>query len=983
MGIFTLEESMRRQLIDSLLTVVCVLFIASSVAAQGASSGIAGVVRDTSGAVMPGVTVEASSPALIEKVRVVVSDDQGQYKFVALVPGVYTVTFTLPGFRTMKREGVELQVNFTATINAELAPGQIEETITVAGASPTVDVQNTAVRNVLSAEVLDTVPTSKGVTSYAALTVGVTALSNSPATTGAQPQDVGGSSGDVMMHMTYHGNNRQDAKIMLDGFETNFRGYNRLYVPDPHSMQETSLDLGGGTAEVQGAGVSLNFIPKSGGNVFSGDLFGTYTNEDFQDNNITDELVRRGLDPSSVNGFKNSRDFSASLGGPIKRDKVWFFAAHRRWGTTAYVAGLLYNKTPEAIQYTPDPSRPGVNDFTGRSSSARARWQATPRNGFAFTYDWQSRCDCHRDITSQTSPEAAPVFIYSPVSIATASWTFPASNKLLFQAGLMGAYQTVDKFHQSEVTADAIAIREANTNFTYRAVFGTLGPSTTKMVQPRFSMSYVTGSHAFKIGFNLIHEYYIREQTSPHNVAYVFRAGRPDSITQFATPTSDVNTVSPDLGLFAQDQWTIRRLTLNLGLRFDYLRRGSPPQELPAVQFRPTALSFDSVECSPCETDVQPRVSAAYDIFGNGKTAVKASAGRYVLGRGLGSLSNPANNIVTQVSRTWRDTNGNFVPDCNLTNPLLNGECEQIGNLAFGQPTQGTQYADDVLRNFRGYSWQYSASIQHELAPRVSAGVGFFRNSWHNQTATDNLLVAPADYDPYCLTLPPDSRLPGGGGNQLCGFADVRPLLFGRVSNLVTRASKFGEQTSVYTGVDANFTARFSNGAFVGGGTSTGRQRENSCFVVDSPEALLFCDVVPPYKTQIKLMGMYPLPWDFQVSGTFQSHPGIPISASYVAGNLEVAPTLGRSLSGNRSSVTLNNIIPPETMFEDRSTQLDVRLTRIFRFGVTRLRANLDVFNVFNASSILATNTRYGPNWLQPTVVLSARLFKLSAQLTF
>jgi hypothetical protein len=156
----------------------------------------------------------------------------------------------------------------------------------------------------------------------------------------------------------------------------------------------------------------------------------------------------------------------------------------------------------------------------------------------------------------------------------------------------------------------------------------------------------------------------------------------------------------------------------------------------------------------------------------------------------------------------------------------------------------------------------------------------------------------------------------------------------------------------------------------VGGGTSTGRQTENSCFVVDSPEALLFCNVVPPYKTQIKLMGMYPLPWDFQVSATFQSLPGIPISASYVATNSQIAPTLGRNLSGGRTSVTLNNIIPPETMFEDRSTQLDLRLTRVFRFGITRLRGNLDVFNVFNASSILATNTRYGPNWLQPTVVL-------------
>jgi hypothetical protein len=979
-----MEDSMpRQQLTAILLAAVLVAAGVAPAAAQTGTSGIAGVVKDSQGGVLPGVTVEASSPALIEKVRSVATNEQGQYRFVALLPGVYTLTFSLPGFRVVKREGVELSVNFTATINAELAPGQIEETITVAGASPTVDVQNTAVRNVISSEVMNTVPTSKSFTSYAAMTVGVTALSNSPATTGAQPQDVGGSSGDVMLHMTYHGNNRQDAKIMLDGFETNFRGFNRLFIPDPHSMQETSLDLGGGTAEVQGAGVSLNFIPKSGSNVYSGDLFASYTNENFQNANISDELLSRGLNPSSLNGFKKSQDFSGSFGGPIAVDKLWFFGSHRNWGNTSYVAGLFYNRTPGALTYVADTGQPAINDFTGHSSAVRTRWQPTPQHGFTFGYDWQRRCDCHRDITSQTSPEAAPVFIYSPVSIATATWTFTASDRLLFQGGVMGGYQTVDKFNQPEVGADAISIREANTNFTYRAVFGTLGPSTTKMLQPRFSVSYVTGSHALKIGFTYIYEYYIRHQNTPHNVAYVFRNGLPDSITQFATPIADINTTSPDLGLFVQDQWTVKRLTLNLGLRLDHLQRGSPPQRLPAVQFRPEELQFDEVNCSPCETDVQPRVSAAYDLFGNGKTAVKASAGRYVLGRGLSSARNPANDVVTQVTRTWRDADGDFVPDCNLTDPLGNGECTQISNLRFGQPVTGTRYDEDVLNDYRGYSWQYSAAIQHELLPRVSTSVGFFRNTWHKFTVTDNALVSPSDYDPYCITLPSDPRLPNGGGNQLCGFYDVRPALFGAVDNVIRRSTHFGERRSIYTGVDAQLTARFQNGAFIGGGTSTGRQEEDSCMVVDSPEALLFCNVVPPYKTQLKLMGMYPLPWQVQVSGVFQSLPGIPISASYVASNAQIAPSLGRPLSGGRTSVTLNNIIPPETMFEDRSTQLDLRLTRNFHIGAARLRANFDIYNVFNASPILATNTRYGPNWLQPTVVLSARLVKFGAQLSF
>lgn len=343
----------------------------------------------------------------------------------------------------------------------------------------------------------------------------------------------------------------------------------------------------------------------------------------------------------------------------------------------------------------------------------------------------------------------------------------------------------------------------------------------------------------------------------------------------------------------------------------------------------------------------------------------------------------PAGQIVTSASRSWTDSNGNFIPDCDLLNLTLNDECGPISNARFGQAVPGTRLADDVLKGVRQYNWQASASVQHEVMPGLSVNVAYFRTSWYAFTATDNQAVTPVDFNPYCITLAADPRLPNGGGNQLCGLYDITPTLFGRTDNLVTLASHYGNQRDVYNGVDTSFIARFQNGATLSGGTSTGRQATDACFTIDSPQALLFCNVVPPFVTQFKLNGTYPLPWHLQVSGNFQSLPGIPISASLLATNAQIAPTLGRPLAGTSSTVTIPNIIAPQTMFEGRSNQLDLRLTRTVRIGHMNLRGHFDAYNVLNASPILSVNTTYGPNWLNATSVLDARLFKLSAQLSF
>jgi hypothetical protein len=279
--------------------------------------------------------------------------------------------------------------------------------------------------------------------------------------------------------------------------------------------------------------------------------------------------------------------------------------------------------------------------------------------------------------------------------------------------------------------------------------------------------------------------------------------------------------------------------------------------------------------------------------------------------------------------------------------------------------------------------------------------VAYFRTWYGGFLTTDNELLTPTDYDSYCITAPVDSRLPTSG-QQICGLYDIKPALFGQVSNVVTQAANYGEQTQVYNGVDLTLSARFGQGAQFSGGLSTGRTVTDNCYqngdpslvaqfaVATYPRTEAFCHVVPPWSsvTQFRGMFVYPLPFDLQTSVIYQDIPGIPITSTYVATNAEVARSLGRNLGQCRGAATCNanvtvDLIPPQTMFEDRLRQVDLRFTRTFRMGTSRVRANFDVFNIFNAGNVLRLTDRYGTAWLNAVQIMGGRLMKVGAQLDF
>jgi len=583
--------------------------------------------------------------------------------------------------------------------------------------------------------------------------------------------------------------------------------------------------------------------------------------------------------------------------------------------------------------------------------------------------------------------------------VRQATWSFPATNRLLLEAGWGQRRQDTFYERPDEASPTGRSVADIGLGLEYGGKIN--GPNWLleqgRGIQvrhsTRFVVSYVTGAHQVKAGFTKAWGSITINAQPNFPVQFTFRNRAPIGLTQIKAPHTEDNRLRAQDAIFVQDQWTLRRLTLNTGLRFDYHNAYNPSQALPATAFT-NAFQFDPRDNVPNWKALNPRLGAAYDLFGDARSALKVSINRYVVSDSL-TLSqavNPVNAIASTTTRTWNDLNSNYVPDCDLRSPLQNGECGPMANQRFGTQIPTTQYLDDVLTGWhvRPSNWQLSASLQQELRPNLSMTAGYFR-TWHRRfRATDNLAVAPSDFDQFCVVLPTNPRIPGGGGNELCGLYDLNPSRFGQVNNVVTQASKFGEQSQTYNGVDLTLNARFGAGGLLAGGVSFGRTSVDDCGVrPDSPERL-FCDRTPPWtnETYVKLAGSYPLPWGLSASATFQNLPGILYQANVVYTNSQIASSLGRNLSACGTAVTCTatrtvTVTEPGSLAEDRLKQLDVRLAKTLRIGGLRLKPAFDVYNLFNASTILRVNNTYSARWPQPTDLLGGRLFKLSADIDF
>jgi hypothetical protein len=1004
-------------------------------AAAFAQASITGVVKDSSGAVLPGVTVEASSPELIEKVRTAVTDAEGRYRIVDLRTGTYTVTFTLTGFSAVRREGISLTGSFTATVDADLRVGALNETITVTGESPIVDVQSIRRQTVIDDETISAIPGTRHYTSLMQL------MPNTVTAAGAAT-DVQVVPGMVVFGGA--GGRGNEGRLNVDGISVGsaFNGAGvSSYISDVGNAREVTMTTSGGLGEAENGGPSLNILPKEGGNAVRGTFYVAGVTEGMIGSNYSDELRARGL---TVPGeYRKVWDFNLGVGGPIKQDRLWYYATLRDEGSERGVPGMFANANagdPTKWTYVADTNRPAVLAASYRIATARLTAQATARQKFSLFWDEQKPCEggaapgftgnaCRTSgdneiiagstapptpsASATAAPETAAIRDYG-LRVRQAKWTAPVTNRVLLEAG-MGVYRsryggkqmpglsTENLIRVVEQCATGCAANGNIPGLTYRS--GNWSSNINWNNQWNAAASFVTGTHNIKVGYQgglLIDER--KNFMNSEFLTYRTQNGVPDQMTLSISQYEIRQHVRFD-AFYAQEQWTRGRITLQGAMRYDYARSYFPEQEVGPVRFFTPGVIYPRTAGVEGYHDIWPRGGVAIDVFGTGKTSIKVNFGRYLEAAqngGLFTALNPTSRLSTTTTRAWTDVDGDFVADCNLLNPATQDLRASGGDFCGvnANANFGTQVFESTLdpallsgSGVRSGDWQWGASVQQEVLPRVAVEVGYQRRWLVNFLATDNRARAPEDHTSFGISVPEDSRLPDGGGGVLDGYYNVTPVAAARLNdNFQTLASNFGDRSQVGNSIHMNVTARPRSGLVLQGGFNTAKTDSNSCDVrqalPESDPTNRWCDTSTGFVTRITALGTYMVPKiDVQVAGTMRSDQGTDLAANWAAPN-SATVGLNRLFAGIAGNTITVNLIEPGTLWGDRVNQFDLRFAKILRFGRTRTNVGFDVYNVTNAAPVLTYNQTFVLNqavstWLRPNSVLQARFVKFSAQIDF
>jgi len=1015
-----------------------------------AQATLSGTAKDASGAVLPGVTIEASSPVLIEKVRAATTDDNGFYRIPDLPPGTYKVSFTLSGFSTLVREDVELAGSGVTTINADLRVGNVSESILVSGETPVVDVQTSTRRQVvLSNEVLQEIPASRGYGNVLATVPGIQATT----------LDI--SSGVTTNFFTARGGRGNEGTIQIDGMNVgsafNGGGVAGFGYPIGESS-EIQVTIAGGLGETDRGGPAFNLIPKTGGNTFAGTGFLSAAGKWSQGENLDDRLESYGLtNPPAL--IKNW-DTNFALGGPIVKDRLWFFNNIRSYGNHQEIPGLFANRNagnPASWIYERDESVPARAAAAKLIEAIRLTGQIAPRHKVGFYLDYQNVCNgsayekgaeqC-RDrgddwiglgsvgagFFGALAPESGNVWD-NREKITQVTWTSPFTTRLLFEAGFSQFASRFGGQIPGGALTTFIPVQEQSTlggvpigNFTYRG-WASAGSNEQAHNVWRASATFVNGAHSLKAGYQAAFQVQKNFQNAGSLLSYTFNNRNPIQYTLRTAPFWQSNRTRFD-AFYVQDQWTTGRLTVQGGLRYEHAWSWFPEGENGVVEDNQFGSRFIFPRSNGVTGyhDITPRMGAAYDVFGDGKTSLKVNVSKYLQAANNDAqytIANPATTFQQTTNVAWTDADLDKVVDCNLLNKAgedntaTGGDrCGPWLNLNFGNPFTTTVVNPDVLHGWgvRPYDWQFSVSVQRELLPRVAIDVAYSRRWFGNHFFTDNRAISPADFDVATITAPSNPNLREGGGYPVRFVTRNARTALGATDNYYTFASDYGDVTTYWHGVDISVNARLANGLTFQGGTSTGRGVRDYCDITDDlPELYVTagavlsqaqvdaCAVTEPWLTTYRSLVTYTIPViDLLLGGSIRSTPnvqpstintfvatnGASVSANYnVTSAILQQSSLGRPLTTGLPFQTVDLTLPGD-VYGDRINSVDLRVAKVLRFGRYKADVGFDFYNLINANTGTAFNQVYdvpsnGASWFRETSILNPRFARFNVTLNF
>ena len=789
-----------------------VLALGSSLSSYAqTSSGIVGAVKDSSGAMLPGVTVTISSPAMIAVSRTTTTGSNGEYKFIDLEPGVYTVTFSKANFLTFTHQNVTLTASFTATVDATLNVGAAATRVTVTEAAPMVDVQNSVTESVLTREQLSTLPTGLDPFAEGQILPGMT----------TSTPDVGGTEGMQQLTLQVHGSNGDDMVIFVSGQwiqHVGFSGNQTGFYFNDALQQDISYQFSSLQAEAPVGGVEINLVPREGGNQFHGGMFSSGANSSFEADNLSQSLITAGM--TARNYERSVYDINPFLGGPILRDKLWFFGSCRRWGANNFLANT-FTPPPNPVQ--------AVDDNRLTDAALRLTWQANSKNTFSVSYDRGFKWRGHRPnnfLGASFSSPAADVVQKSWMNyLAQAIWTGTITNKLVLQVGY--TWMPVEYNLGFEPTAPAGAIAEYDE-----------GTSTILVTSPRVdndrgtmrtyqgSATLVGGPHNLKFGIQDRYGWFQEGFTINGDQTLILDNGTP-VVRIYNTPLTHREDLTPDLGVYAQDSWRItRRLTLDPGIRFDHMIMSIPAQSGGGGEW--VAAYHDNAINNVIDWNTwSPRFGFAWDVFGNSRTAVKGGVSKYDVLEGTALAQNINPNFIQTNTCPWTSF-------AEATSATLNQ------STCTGFPGTGNVKVDPNIK--RPYQWEYTVLVQHQIGQSTAVSLGYYGRDYYDLTGTVNPLVPASDYTPYTITNPLT-------GNPLTIYNQTAASL-GQSESYTTNLPLLSEH---YNGLELQANTRVAKfSAF--GGLTVGRAYGISSYTYN-PNTLINAGGAVGYDSTVQIHG--------------------------------------------------------------------------------------------------------------------------------